>query len=123
MEEYKENLEEYFMKFVVKSKCIYPDMDDCWYWAGLQFSHSLGSSINYGGIRPFKNSRRRVKAHRLSYQLFRGSLTSSQNINHKCDTKYCVNPNHLEIGTQKQNLLDYHRRYKPFINQASTEQD
>jgi len=122
MQEYKDNIEEYFMKYVLKSKCIYPDMDDCWVWAGFQYNGSLGYKDNYGGIRPFKNSRRRVKAHRLSYQLFRGNLNQNENINHKCDTKYCVNPNHLEIGTHRQNGLDYHRRYKPFMNQVSTEQ-
>ena len=87
----------------------------------MQFSNPIGSSINYGGIRPFKNSNKKVKAHRVSYQLFRGDLNQSQNLNHKCDTKYCVNPNHLEIGNQKQNMLDYHRRSKPFQNQVSTD--
>ncbi len=52
----------------------------------------------------FKGSKQR--AHRISYLLFIDSIPKNMLILHKCDNPLCVNPKHLFIGTQKDNMQD-----------------
>lgn len=44
--------------------------------------------------------------HRLSYYLFRGKFKKDKYICHKCDNTSCINPDHLFVGTQKDNMQD-----------------
>ena len=45
------------------------------------------------------------RAHRVSYELFRGSITKGLTIDHLCKNTSCVNPDHLEAVTQRENIL------------------
>jgi len=62
----------------------------CWLW--------LGSASRYPTLA--YNQR----GHRLSYALSRGPIPAGQQVMHRCDTKLCVNPAHLELGTNAQNV-------------------
>lgn len=69
----------------------------CWIWTGCV------NSTGYGTIcvdRKMKNT------HRLSWELHRGKVPENMLVLHRCDIPSCVNPNHLYIGDQKQNLND-----------------
>jgi len=47
-----------------------------------------------------------VLAHRLSYQIHKGEIPEGMVVMHSCDNPSCVNPDHLSIGTQSQNIKE-----------------
>lgn len=73
----------------------------CWIWVG---SHT---TAGYGRIYV---ARRAVMAHRASYAVKHGEIPSGKIICHKCDTPSCVNPDHLFVGTHKDNSQDMVRK-------------
>jgi len=62
------------------------------------------------GYGQFRFNGKTELAHRVSYELANGPIVVGLNVLHKCDTPACVNPDHLEAGTQKKNIQDAHDR-------------
>lgn len=46
------------------------------------------------------------QAHRAAYQLFVGPIPAGKIVMHTCDQPRCVNPDHLKVGTQADNMAD-----------------
>lgn len=69
---------------------------ECWFWTG--FICRLG----YGIFHCLGETR----AHRVAYKLFKGDIPKGMKVMHSCDTRNCVNPDHLSIGTQADNVRD-----------------
>lgn len=78
--------------------------DECWGWAGKIERNGYGRIQQGGKGSPM------LGAHRVSYELHYGPIPDGMVVRHKCDNPGCVNPNHLEIGTSKQNTADMYRR-------------
>lgn len=73
------------------------DRDKCWLWTGSVGGHGYGQIHKDGKPRT---------AHRLSYQLSVGEIPDGMHVLHRCDVRACCNPNHLFIGSNRENMLD-----------------
>ena len=80
---------------------------NCWNWK---------KSINKRGYGQMNIEGKPKEMHRISYKTFVGDIPTGLNVLHKCDNRKCINPEHLWIGTQKENIQDMiskGRRRKP----------
>ena len=68
--------------------------NSCWIWT------STKSKKGYGY---FTLNRKLIRAHRLSYELFKGDIPKGLQLDHLCRNRGCVNPEHLEPVTQSVN--------------------
>lgn len=73
--------------------------NECWPWNGPRFEKGYGK-YDYDG--------KQHRAHRVAYELFRGPIPHGKLVCHSCDNPPCVNPLHLWVGTQSDNLQDCH---------------
>lgn len=81
------------------SKVGKKDIEECWEWIGGLDKDGYGRFKVRSGIRT-------LKSHRLAYYLSNNKKQNSLLVCHKCDNPKCCNPNHLFIGTQKDNRID-----------------
>lgn len=69
----------------------------CWLWNRQLYPSGYGSFFAHG---------RNRRAHRFSYELYKGEIPEGLLVLHSCDTPRCVNPDHLRVGTDQDNTQD-----------------
>lgn len=85
--------------------------DTCWIYTGRVTKNG------YGELTP------KIKAHRYAYERAFGAIPKGKIICHKCNNKLCVNPQHLYVGTSKDNYKDLRKSgWKPKLHKL-TEQE
>ena len=70
--------------------------DSCWNWL---------SGVDKDGYGRFHFEYKTRRAHRFSYELTKGNIPEGYQIDHLCRNHLCVNPDHLEVVTPKENTL------------------
>lgn len=94
-------LEERFWSKVAKS-------DGCWEWTAARLTRESGQS-SYGII---GWNGRSHPAHRIAWMLTNGPIPEGMWVLHHCDNQGCVRPDHLYIGTHRDNTRDAVRRHR-----------
>lgn len=73
--------------------------NDCWEWQASISSGGYGHiGDDYCG--------RLLTAHRVAWQIYHGNIPEKMYVLHSCDNTLCVNPAHLFLGTQTDNMHD-----------------
>lgn len=70
--------------------------DGCWLWAGSKMGKGYGKFVAAG---------KQSSAHRFSYELHKKKIAPGMQLDHLCRVKLCVNPDHLEEVTNRENQL------------------
>lgn len=88
-----------------EDKILKLPMTDCHLWTAYTNPRGYGKiSIDHSP----------QLAHRVSYQLYKGEIPSGMQVLHNCDNSYCVNPDHLRLGTHDENMRDHAIRGRRF---------
>lgn len=70
--------------------------ESCWNWTSATNGFGYGLFWSFGKM---------VTAHRFSYELARGPIPKGLTLDHLCRNTICVNPDHLEPVTMRENIL------------------
>ena len=71
--------------------------DTCWLWAAGKDKYGYGA---------FWVAGKTVKAHRFSWEMHFGAIPAIACVLHICDTPLCINPGHLFLGSNADNMAD-----------------
>ena len=86
---------------------------ECWEWIACKDKNGYGL---------FGVDKKLYKSHRISWILENGEIPKDDSFNktlyvlHKCDNPGCVNPNHLFLGTNKDNMIDMVKKGRNYIS-------
>ncbi len=80
-------------------------LSGCWLWAGATHGET-----GYGGFKWGARKSKTETTHRVAYKLFKGDIPKGLLVLHSCDVRMCVNPDHLRLGTHKDNSGDAVKR-------------
>jgi hypothetical protein len=80
----------------------------CWIWSGGATALGHGSLVLGAELTGKRGAT--VGAHRYAWSVLNGPIPGGQVVRHNCDNPPCVNPAHLTVGTQADNIGDRDRR-------------
>jgi len=85
----------------------------CWVWNANKTHNGYGQ-IYYKGSQS--------RAHRVMYELMHGTIPNGMVVCHSCDNPSCVNPKHLYLATQKENIADCMRKGRFLLAKNGSDQ-
>lgn len=94
-----------------------PELGQCWKWTGMK----AGWKRAYGYIGRGKAGSGRETANRASWLLHHGPIPDGLYVLHKCDNPECTNPDHIFLGTPKQNTCDMIQKGRMIIGNHTGE--
>lgn len=98
MAERKRTPEVYRQRIIDNSEPV--PWSGCWIW--MMSTNEKG----YGRVYAGRADGRQERAHRVSYRIFKGEIPEGMIVCHRCDVPSCVNPDHLFLGSLKDNTQD-----------------
>ena len=98
------------------SKVEVKDTNECWNWTESRTTSDYGR-FSTGARKGFS-----YLAHRTSWMLVNGAIPRNMAVLHKCDNRLCVNPSHLFLGTQVDNMVDMSKKNRHGMSKLTVEQ-
>lgn len=78
----------------------------------------ISHALNDKGYTKVMRNRRVIRVHRYSYELTSGPIPDGFFVCHRCDNPTCINPEHLFLGTNKDNMRDAARKGRTIHGKA-----
>ena len=88
--------------------------EDCWNWKASILKSGYGNLR----IKCADGEYRTHTSHRLSWEINRGNIPCGMWVLHTCDNRACVNPSHLFLGSQQDNIRDCVVKNRNFVPKA-----